>query len=233
MPDRFHITTDDMRALRALLREITGLVEDLAIALTRQARISAGPRVDSGTDEQPIPYDIGASDAHELLHQTLTAWANLVHTAAFTHPRHFIGPLQPGERRQPPAPGSTTIHLARWLERNVTNLARIPGAEDAYDEIDHAMQQCRRACDQHDDTAVIPIDDARLAEAREQEYNARGCAHAAQAAGISITQRRVKHLAETGAVSEVGRTPAGARLFRLGDVLDAHERLAALERIDA
>ncbi|MFC9786452.1 hypothetical protein [Rhodococcus sp. NPDC127528] len=223
---QFHITSAEMRALRELIREIPGLVEDLAIALTRQSRISGGPRVDSGTDEQPLPYDIGASDAHDLLNQTLTDWASLVYAGAFTHPRGFIGPLHPHERRRPTLPGTTTLAVARWLERHITSLARVSGAEDAYDEISHAMQRCRNACDQHDDRAVIPIDDTKVDKARDEELHAAEIEIAARKIGgewANLTARRVRTLAKAERIHAIRCVVATrAEIYVLGEVLDAH-----------
>lgn len=227
MTGQFHITNADMRALRKLLGEIPGLVDDLAIALTGQARISAAPTVNSGSDEQPLPFDVGASDARDLLTQTLAAWASLVHAYAFTHPHGFIGPLQLGDNRQPPLPSNTPIRIARWLERHVNYLAKLPAAPDAYDEISHAMQECRRACDLHDDNAVIPIvSDAKVDDARDEELHAAEIAITARGIGgdwANLTERRVRTLARAGAIHPIRCIVATrAEVYRLGDVLDAH-----------
>lgn len=140
MTDQFHITATQMRALVALLGEIPALIDDLAITLTRQDCIGAGGmRVTGGSDEQPLPINLAASDAHDLLHSTLASWAR--------HTEESRGHAYMGPR--------STIGLSTWLATNVTRLAMTEGCEEAHDEIEHAMSQCRRACDLAKDRNIL------------------------------------------------------------------------------
>lgn len=62
--------------LRAELRQVPWLVEQLGITLTRQARVGErnGPR----SSETPLPYHVGASDELDVLRDTLWVWARAV-----------------------------------------------------------------------------------------------------------------------------------------------------------
>ncbi|NKR52914.1 hypothetical protein GS481_01830 [Rhodococcus hoagii] len=212
MADQFFITRADMQALTSLLREIPELVEDLAITLTRQDNVGAGVRVASGSDEQPLPMNFAASDAHDLLRSTLAAWV-----------RHVTD--TPGMAYGGP-PG--TAGIATWLADHVTSLAMTEGCEEAYDEISHAMGECRRACDRHEDRAVLPLNATKLAAARAQELGARECAQVAKCLGepySALTKRRVLYLWGAGKLNAAQVTISGrvrVPTFVLGQVLDAH-----------
>lgn len=129
--DHFYLPRDQQDALVELLATIPTLVEDLAVTLTRQDRIGSSIRTGRGSDDQPLPYSIHASDAADLLHDTLAAWV-----------RHVT------EQRALPSPQrNDTLGLARWLTRWIVALALTPGADEAPGEIRHAIAQARRACD--------------------------------------------------------------------------------------
>ncbi|NKT97297.1 hypothetical protein MWT96_20360 [Prescottella equi] len=207
MTDQFHITATQMRALVALLGEIPALIDDLAITLTRQDCIGAGGmRVTGGSDEQPLPINLAASDAHDLLHSTLASWAR--------HTEESRGHAYTGPR--------STIGLSTWLATNVTRLAMTEGCEEAHDEIEHAMSQCRRVCDLPADpywkTAGTPD------QARATELPASGIAVAAKSLGpeyAELTRDRVNGLHKTGRITAV-RVLEDTPIYRLGDVMDAH-----------
>lgn len=129
--DGWFLPKHEQDQLVELLDQIPALIEDLTIALTRQDRISTGgPRVRTGSDEQPLPLSIAAMEASDLLHDTLTAWV-----------RHVC------EQRHYPHPGNATLTLARWLKRNIIALALTEGAEESLSEIQHATRKARQACD--------------------------------------------------------------------------------------
>lgn len=210
--DQFHITATQMRALVALLGEIPALIDDLAITLTRQDCIGAGGiRVTGGSDEQPLPINLAASDAHDLLHSTLASWARHIYESrgqGYTGPRSTVG-------------------LSSWLAANVTRLAMTEGCEEAHDEIEHAMSQCRRVCDRPEDRSILPTDASLLAEARDLELDARGCVELMKTMGINrseATQAQIKYLTKRKVLKPTRMVRiSGTRtnLYLFGDVLDA------------
>lgn len=207
MTDQFHITASQMRALVELLGEIPALIDDLAITLTRQDCIGAGGmRVARGSDEQPLPLNLAASDAHDLLHSTLASWARHTEESrghAYTGPRSALG-------------------LSTWLATNVTRLAMTEGCEEAHDEIEHAMGECRRTCDLHDDRAVLCVDPTLVPELEALELSATDCVKTAKTAGISLTKRRVDYLGEARPWIRLYKSDGGEWVYRLGDVLSAN-----------
>lgn len=206
-----------MRALASLLREIPALVDDLAITLTRQDKLTRGSVVGSNSGVQPLPVNLAASDAHELLHSTLASWV-----------RHALE-----YRSMPYAGPRTTAGIARWLADHVTSLAMTEGCEEAHDEIAHAMGQCRRVCDLYTDRAVLPTDPHSEAIVYGMELNAKGCADIARASGVEgLTKRRVLYLVEVGAVRPLRMEMARGNespVLRMGEVLDAHQRHSTRE----
>ncbi|ORL01554.1 hypothetical protein A6F56_04335 [Prescottella equi] len=213
MPDQFFITRADMQALVAKLREIPELVANLDITLTRQSRTSAGGmRTTNGTDDQPLPYDLGASDAAHHLYGVLRDWAEYVAT------EHGIAPPPPGR-----AP-----HYARWLTEHVTHLAMTEAAPDALPGITKTMERTEKAIDIPEEPPPLPINKAKLTQAESLELNARSCVAIAKRLGRwheGLTQRRIKYLTETKVLKPLrtvrGIDGARHRIYRLGDVLDA------------
>lgn len=227
------MSREDQRALVGLLREIPGLVEDLAITLTRQDCIGkGGMRVATGGDEQPLPLNMGASTAADELYDELAFWVRRVCVSRLLEfipvgsvPVGFVGPLRPGEWRLTPGYRPGTVSLARWLDRMVAGLAMTPGSDLALPNIKRAMHTARRAMDLPDEDEIV-VDEAKHAEARELELNATGIAVMARELGAEyagLSANRVETLRKAGAIHAVRCVVATkAHIFRLGDVLDAH-----------
>ncbi|MDV6267060.1 hypothetical protein [Rhodococcus globerulus] len=198
--------------LDKLLGEIPGLIEDLAVTVCRLDRTGkGGMKISSGSDEQPLPINIGASDAGDELRNELNGWARLV-----------------CEERCISYDGAdSTIGVARWLKKNLASLAMTQGAEEALPGIEAAMKRCRRAMDipADDDVAVAVVD---VAQARNAELNAAAIALMRHQLGVEdLNARRVETLRKAGMVEPVRLVARGKRdiaVYRLGDVLDAHER---------
>lgn len=137
--DGYFMPRPDQDTLVEILTEIPALVEDLTIAITRQDRIAVGGlRTRNGSDAQPLPLNIAAMEAADLLHDTLAAWTNLV-----------------CEQRNYPKPSNDTLTLGRWLTTHVIALALTEGAGEALGEIRHAIRQARRATDRPRDNSRI------------------------------------------------------------------------------
>lgn len=218
------MTRADMEALASLLREIPGLVEDLAITLTRQSCVGiGGAQVSSGSDEQPLPYDYGASRAHELLHGEVVTWVR--------HVCEYRAMAYDG--------GRSTAAAAVWLADRVTSLAMTPGCEGAYPAIAKLFEAARRSTDLPAEKLPPPPDPAKVQEARALELNARGCVQVAKTLGpvhAGLTQRRIKYLTEAGVLVPLritkGMDGARHRIYNLGAVLDATAKDDDGERVD-
>ncbi|WP_072689305.1 hypothetical protein [Rhodococcus marinonascens] len=131
--DHLFLTRAEIRQLVTMLQEIPELVEDLAITITRQDRIVAkgGPKLSRGSDEQPLVFNVNASEVADDLHGTLVGWVRHVcESRAMAYEGHV-----------------STLSLARWLDRHVISLAMTEGSEEALDEISYAMRRARRAMD--------------------------------------------------------------------------------------
>ncbi|MGX6508273.1 hypothetical protein [Rhodococcus sp. SJ-2] len=207
MTDGYFLPKHEQDQLVELLDQIPPLIEDLTIALTRQDRITTGgPRVRSGSDEQPLPIGIAAMDASDLLHDTLTGWVRLVcDVRAYGYP------------------GDSTLTLTRWLKTHIIALALTPGAEESLDEIQHAIRKARQAVDKprEKDRDVNPID---VLEATFVRLNAAGIAKLAGELGPhyrGLNERRVATLLKAKAITVID-TVDGLDLYRVGDVLTAH-----------
>lgn len=210
--DHFYLPRAEQAKLDAILAAVPGLVDDLAVTLTRQDRFVTGPRIGRRKNESAMPFNPAASDAADALHTELVGWVRLVCE----------------QRAMAYEGGAGTAALSAWLRRWMIALAMTEGAEEALPRIDGVVRECRRITDRPIEPPQPEPNAIQLAHIRGMLLNARGCAAAAREAGVVLTQRRVKHLAEVHAVTAVWTTVDGVRLFRLGDVLDAH--LSLLER---
>ncbi|GAB7515149.1 hypothetical protein [Rhodococcus sp. no. 34] len=198
------------RELVSLLREIPDLVDDLAITITRQDRTGkGGVRIRSGSDEQPLPLNIGASAASDGLRNELAGWV-----------RHVC------ESRGITYDGSDSIiGIGKWLDQNVVSLAMTEGSEEAYRGIEGAMGRCRRAMDLPADD-VVCVSPAMHLEARNTLLHRAAIGAVAKQLGsefAGLTPKRVDTLRRAGRIhGDRCVVSTRAELFILGDVLDAH-----------
>lgn len=137
MSEIYFVCKADRMMLHKILGEIPGLVDELSITVTRQDRTGkGGMKISSGSDEQPMPFNVGASDAGDYLRNELNTWARLVCEERFIS---YDG-------------SDSVVGVSVWLRKNLASLAMTQGAEDALPGIESAMKRCRRAMD-------IPADD--------------------------------------------------------------------------
>ena len=206
--DGYYLPRHDQTTLVELLDQIPDLIEDLTIAITRQDRISSGgPRTRNGSDEQPLPINISAMEAADLLHGTLTDWTELV-----------------CEQRNYPRPRNDTLTLGRWLKQHVIALALTEGAEESLDEIQHAVRQARRATDRPRERERI-VDPVQIYEAGTALLNATEIAKIAATMGEdyqSLNLKRILRLRNNHHIEPVLQTADGLDLYRIADVLTAH-----------
>ena len=211
----YFISRDGQHLLVKLLREIPELVEDLAVTLCRLDRTGkGGMKVNSGSDEQPLPINMAASDAKDELHNELATWARLVCDSR--------GLAYDGD--------GSVLGIARWLDNNVIALAMTEGSEEAYGSIEKAMGRCRRAMDiaPEDDVPVREKDDVldqvggrMLHRAGIVQVAALLARHYPEYRGL--TKDRVDSLRKGGhIVAKWCGVLSRAEVFLMGEVLDKH-----------
>ena len=218
MSEIYFVCREDRQMLDKLLGEIPGLVDDLAITICRQDRTGkGGMKISSGSDEQPMPFNVGASDAGDYLRNELNTWARLVCEERFIS---YDG-------------SDSVVGVSVWLRKNLASLAMTQGAEDALPGIESAMKRCRRAMDiPADDDVAVPVVD--VAQARNSELNAAAIARMRHELGLpELNARRIETLLKAGALKPcrvVSMPKRDLVVYRLGDVLDAHERFPSRTR---
>jgi len=199
---------------------IPSLLEDLAVAITRQDRMGSPIRIASGSDEQPLPVNLHAVEAADALRSELVGWVNLVRE----------------QRQLTYTGGGSTLELARWLKRWVMALAMSEGADQALISIQRAVRTARRAVDCPVERPLPAPDAQKLAEADRMILGVRGIATLAKEMGgkfEGLTVRRVRYLANEAKLIEPVQVAGSERLYRVGDVRRAHiELLEAQQQQD-
>lgn len=114
--------------LKRNLAELPALADALDTFLARQ-RGQGVSRLGGTGDEQPLPYDLAASDAITLLRATLVGWVRDLQPDPTLHPRDNLG------------------SIGRWLYAAHHNLVIHAAAEQAVDEIGYACRVSWRAVD--------------------------------------------------------------------------------------
>lgn len=206
--------------LRDELRSVPAVVEDLAVTVTRQARIQkiglGKPR--RQRPESRIPFHIGASEAADALSNCLSGWVRLVCE------QRAIVYREAGD----------VVTLSRWLRKNLVALALTEGAEESYVDIKAAIDECRRQIDLPPEDDIV-IDPARVRAANRQVLTAGQVERIAKRLGpigAGLNKRRVETLAASGRLRPCARDE-GVEFYALGDVLDAHYRHARRKRSNA
>ncbi|TSD47966.1 hypothetical protein FFI94_018800 [Rhodococcus sp. KBS0724] len=238
MSDYF-ISRAAQHLLVKLLREIPGLVEDLAVTICRLDRTGKGGiKVSSGSDEQPLPINLAASDAKDELHNELASWARHVcesrglkyRPIGFTHDGDFIGPLRVDDKRVPYGYQESLLGLAHWLDTYIIALAMTEGSEEAYSSIEKAMGKCRRAMDiaPEDDVPVREKDDV-LDQVGSRMLHRAGIVQVAALLARhypeyrGLTENRVDSLRKGGhIVADRCGVVTQAEIFCMGQVLEKH-----------
>lgn len=245
------------RRLERLLAETPALVDELNTTIVRQARITltttgrrpAEPKEAHdglGVHEQPLPYNLGASEALELLHRTLWPW---VREGIEAHPDAFPHALDP-----------STAGLSRVLLRLHGWLQGHPDGQAAVEEVTYAHAVAWHSVDRSPDRdyagpcgadidgEVCPEDlyvahDAHTATCRtcgtEWDVPERRAALLALAEdrlvttteacraiktygseGEHVTPDRIWKWKQRGRIMAHGSDVRGRDLWRLGDILD-------------
>ena len=206
--DHYFLDRAGQRQLLELLRRIPELAVELEITLCRQDRLGepAGRR---NRTEQPLPYNLAASEAADGLRAELAGAVRLV-----------------CEQRRIEIPcADSTPALANWLRRNIIALAMTEGADEVAtgirDAVDHAWWP------------IVPperpvvIDRSKVACARRWHLNYSGIVSVAPELGEeyrNLTAVRLDTLIRAGKVApEPGPwRPDWPPMYRLQSVLEAH-----------
>lgn len=205
MPEHFYLPTNKRQALGKVLGEMPETVENLARCMTIGIRAQTfEPKVSTGEKPQPLPFAAGADEVAEDLRRELMRWVKwLCELRRITHPRFDILPM------------------ARFLNQHILILATTPGSETAYTSIAAKVKAAQRCAGRRPTPSTVHVVD--VAQARNQELNANGCAILAKEIGIEgLTRVRVNTLRHGGHIEPVKQS-GRVLIYRLGDVLDAHE----------
>lgn len=231
------------------LRAVPGLVDDLEVTVTRQARItvdSSGGR----SAERPLPWNEHASTVASVLNTTINAWALDVSRLGEDE-RDRLGAIHYAD----------TAAVADWLRRNLSGLRRHAEAGRAHDELTYAVRQARRAVDRPIEREVYGQCTAELEDGsscpeylyappgrptvtcggcgsvhdtakrrawmflyvRDRVDTIRGVVACLTLGGIRTTEDKVRLMASRGRFLSVGQEASGRPLYRVSDVLAAIE----------
>ncbi|MBW4813157.1 hypothetical protein [Rhodococcus qingshengii] len=237
--DHFYLPRVDQKALLDLLKKIPSLAEDLAVTTYRQDRIGkGGMEIASGTHEQPLPFNLGASNAIDQLFNELAGWARHVCDSrgipymptGFTHEFDFVGPLRQSESRLPYGYQESVLGLARWLRRNIISLAMTEGADTAYIDISAVMNRCWATVDiPAEDPVPVHEKDEVLERVRARMLHRAGIVQVAELLARQypeyrgLTANRVDALRKGGhIVADRCGVMTQAEIFCMGQVLEKH-----------
>lgn len=206
----FFLDRHKQTQLRNKLATVPSLIEDLAITVTRQARIQRGGlRTHRQKPGSRIPFHIAAAEAADELHNSLVTWTRFV-----------------CEERQIVYNGhDDDLSLSAWLQRNMVSLALTQGSEEAYDDLSNKIDTCRTVVDLPPDDDIV-IDRGRVREANRQVLTADQVERIAVRLGplgVGLNKRRVQTLTAGGRLYPCAKD-GETSFYRLGDVLDAHHR---------
>lgn len=247
--------------LERLLAETPALVDELNTTITRQAHItltSAGRRPAEpkeahdglGVHEQPLPFNLGASEALDLLHRTLWPWVR----------EALQGTSEASDSVAPQLPDPSANGLSRFLLGRLTWLQGHPDGQAAVEEVTYAHAVAWHSVDRSPDRdyagpcgaevdgEVCPEDlyvahDAHTATCRtcgtEWDVPERRAALLALAEdrlvttteacraiktygseGEHVTPDRIWKWKQRGRIMAHGSDARGRDLWRLGDILD-------------
>lgn len=215
--------------LAVRLREVPGLAEELEVTITKQDKLGARGGGGGRSDEPPLMFNLGASDARGHLREILFLWAGDVAGRS-------------GERIGVPPGREAWTTAAEWLLGHLRAVSHHPAAEDLYEEVTEAVWAAVKAIDRPPDrefvgwccTALYVRPGAAMVTCRECETGyvvdvarrrmldrmsylvgtATQVSRYLTAAGVNVTPARIRLWAHRG---KLGQLPG--RRYRLGDVV--------------
>lgn len=207
----FFLDRKDQAKLRDELATIPELVEDLAITITRQARIQKA-NLGRPKRQRPgprAPFHLGAWIAAEELHNALATWVRLACEQRCIYYRE----------------SNDMVTLARWLRKNMVALALTEGAGEACTDLTDKIADCRRHVDLPPDDEIM-IDHVRVAEAAGSVVTLETVTVVANRIGPmadGLNRDRLRYLVKRGKVKHCRQDPdSGTKFYRLGEVMHAH-----------
>jgi hypothetical protein len=214
--DDLTVTRAELELLAEKLATVSDLSEEMAIALTGQSRNSDGGlgirRPQPGSRE-PYPLHL------EALICDLT---NELSTTV----RHIC------EVRGLPDTAGGCASMAKWLIRYRMAIAVMPDGGEIFESLCKVIDRCARAMNQTDDEYVI--DQQRWEAANRQVVTIAAIEKLApriDKLGKGLNARRMRTLCKHAGLTHVSEDPdTGTRFYRLGDVLEAHQRHASRKR---
>lgn len=209
----FFLDRKSQAILSEKLAGIPSLVEDLAITITRQARIQrsglGNPRRAKKIDGDRLPFHISAANAADELHNALSTWVRFVCE----------------ERQIRYTDHDDDLTLSRWLRKHMISLALTQGSEEAFEDLVGKIDECRRQVDLPPEDEIY-IDQTRIQEANRQVLTAGQVERIAcrlGPLGVGLNKRRVETLTKSHRLYPCA-VDGKVEFFKLGDVLDAHHR---------
>jgi hypothetical protein len=143
-----HLCSTCQGYLRADIRQLPGLLEDLQITVARLDRVSAEQPGSRGSGEAPLPLRVGPMEARRDLTETLRVWA--WHTAVRSGVRVTTQWLEPR-------------FLVWWLTTRIADVDSDPLAGALSDEIGSAVVRGWRAVDKPSERRYAgPCDECQL-----------------------------------------------------------------------
>lgn len=126
------------------LSSVPGLVEDLQITMSKQAKIGNGGKAGKGSTHEKWPINMGAVEAADNLGNVLTTWARDL--------------LETSGGRWDLLLAASTAHpttVSRALLLMIPTIRRHPAVVELVDEITDAIAQARRAVDRPADRQYL------------------------------------------------------------------------------
>lgn len=213
---RYLLDAATQRAIVTHLEHVPRILHDLETTRTRQDQHTNpyAPRVRNGSDEQPLPVNLAATDADRHLRWLIGSWVQhtLDHRGLEYH--------RPGAR---PSEPDTTEGAAAWLSAHVADLAQTPNADCFLPALIWALDNAATHCDrpgkpEHDTTT-----DPRQAAARiaHQLHPAATCARILATLVDNPPSRDLIRKWGTRGHITTHRDGSGNAVYRIGEVLDA------------
>ena len=186
MTDGWFLPKHEQDQLVELLGQIPALIEDLAITIAKQDRMTSGPKIANGSDEQPLPFDENAAQAADELNHELARWVR--HTCEQRHLTY--------DGRD------DTITLTAWLKRWIIALALTEGSEEALHDIRLAVRQARRAVDRPREKQIERPPDESLDAVGLTKDELREAIYART--NIRVTRKDINNWIQRGHINDLG-----------------------------
>lgn len=213
--EHWFIPKQEQQEIVDALTEVPDIMSDLiAASFTTLRAANWNPKVSTGDNVQPLPFNVNAVDAQDCLLICLEAWA-----------------LWLADTRNIQITENTVVGYAEWLTRNILLLAATQGSEAAHHGITTEITRARKNTGRLQPTPKP--DPQRIALAGQKEVTSKDIATIATQIGIEgLTQKRVNNLKLLGYLTPL-RTEGKVHIYRLADALQAHELTRPYHRQDA